>query len=67
MTLAEYERRFPEASRKWLVRCGGCARVGYRADTPSEGNAFRRLAEQLDLDESGLCDQCSEALGAGRA
>ena len=61
MSLAEYERRVPKASRKWLVSCSGCGRVGYRRDTPDEGVAFRRIAEQLDLDNSGLCEQCSAA------
>lgn len=63
MSLAEYERLVPAASRKWLVRCNGCGRVGYRADTPETGVAFRRIGEALEVDESGLCEQCSAALG----
>jgi hypothetical protein len=64
MGLAEYERLVPKASRKWLVRCNGCGRVGYREGTPEVGVwGFRRGWEQLDLDEAGLCEQCSAAVG----
>jgi hypothetical protein len=63
MTQAEYERRVPKASRKWLVRCDGCGEVGYRPETPSTGVAFRRIFELLELNASGLCEQCADAVG----
>ena len=51
-------------TRKWLVRCTGCGRVGFRADAPAE--FFNRYwAEQkleaLDRDDRGRCQVCRAA------
>ena len=51
-------------TRKWLVRCSGCGRVGYRLDTPEEAfNRYwmERKLEPLDLDDQGLCETCRSA------
>lgn len=61
--LNDYADLVPQASRKWLVRCVACGRIGYREGTPRLGVwGFRRGFAQLDLDDSGLCAECSAAL-----
>jgi hypothetical protein len=51
-------------SRKWMVACAACGRIGLRADTPDR--FWNRLnLEKLGrvrLDESGLCEECQRAL-----
>jgi hypothetical protein len=53
-------------SRKWVVRCVGCRRIGYRSEARAE--FFNRYwlewkFEALDLDDRGLCEACRDALG----
>ena len=55
-------------TRKWIVQCGACQRIGYRADAPSRffGRAHLvRHFEALDLDlATGLCQDCRGLAGA---
>ena len=53
-------------TRKWLVRCTGCGRVGYRADAPAEffGRYWvERKLEPFEVDDRGRCPTCQAAGG----
>lgn len=54
-------------TRKWLVQCGACQRVGYRADAPDRffgRDHVVRYFEALDLDlVTGLCQYCRDLAG----
>ena len=67
----DFDPRNPESylsdprSRKWVVRCNGCQRFGFRTDAPAQ--FFNRAwletyFEPFDLDERGLCVDCRAAL-----
>lgn len=50
-------------TRKWMLRCSSCGRVGYRADAPEKffGRAHLiRYFSPITLDEAGTCDECAE-------
>jgi len=52
-------------TRKWVVRCASCGRVGYRADVPEDAFDrywFKRKLDPMTLDERGLCETCTRAL-----
>ena len=52
-------------TRKWLIRCASCQKIGYRPDAPAKFFGRYHLVryfEPLDLDETGLCKDCKEAL-----
>lgn len=51
-------------TRKWMVQCSACGRIGYRADAPEKffGRAHLvRYFEALDLDDKGRCQVCRES------
>ena len=51
-------------TRKWLVQCIACQRVGYRADAPPHFFDRDRIVAHLHpltLDSAGLCDECQHA------
>jgi hypothetical protein len=51
-------------TRRWLVRCASCDRIGYRADMPTDAfNRYwmERKLEAMTLDEHGRCEVCAEA------
>jgi hypothetical protein len=69
--MSHFEPHDPETyfndprTRRWLVRCLGCRRIGYRADTPLDAfNRYwmERKLEPLDLDEQGFCETCRAAI-----
>ena len=45
--------------RKWINECIACHAKGYKPDMPS--HQVRGYFNPLQLNESGLCDQCSKA------
>lgn len=55
--------------RKWVVECASCGHRGYRPDLPQSefDNStvttakLRRLADEMALDENGVCEQCRRA------
>ena len=51
------------ASRKRMVRCVGCDRVGLRAETPDRfwNSPWLEQLDRLPVDERGLCEQCATA------
>lgn len=54
-------------TRKWMVQCVVCQRIGYRADAPEQFFGRVHLAkhfEPLDVDSAGMCENCSKALSA---
>ena len=56
--------------RRWVNECVTCHRKGYRPETPlpEEETMYptpwhlRRYFDELDLDESGVCEQCRNTL-----
>jgi hypothetical protein len=62
-TLDEQERVAPHLS-KWLIRCTGCGKRGYRPDTPeTPRNLLASIrVEPIDVDASTLCEPCRAAL-----
>lgn len=51
-------------TRRWLVRCAACNRIGYRADMPDDAfnrSWMARILEAMDLDEQGRYETCAEA------
>jgi hypothetical protein len=51
-------------TRKWMVQCIGCQRVGYRADAPERFFGRKQLVAHLQplaLDSTGLCEECERA------
>jgi hypothetical protein len=54
---------------QWVNECICCHRKGYKPEMPEPEfdnwvvttARLRRLADELDLDEGGLCQQCREA------
>ena len=51
-------------TRKWLIQCVTCQRVGYRVDAPEEffgRQSIRHNFQPLALDDSGRCAECKMA------
>src|SRR5512139_3631699 len=60
----EWHLRDPR-TRKWLVQCVGCQRVGYSHDAPDKFFGRYHLVkyfEPLLLSEDGLCSECENKL-----
>jgi hypothetical protein len=63
-----YLKMYPKLKR-WLNQCVGCRREGYRPEMPARiypgvgvhADHLRTLFGPLNLDDRGLCDQCSAA------
>jgi hypothetical protein len=56
----EWHLRDPR-TRKWLVQCVVCQRVGYKPNPPEKFFGREHLLayfEPLELDENGVCRQC---------
>jgi hypothetical protein len=55
--------------RHWVNECVACHRKGYKPEMPEPPADYtvftaaklRRLLDELELDESGLCEQCQVA------
>ena len=48
-------------TRKWVIQCLTCRRVGYRSDAPPDAFNrywFERKLEPMRLDDMGRCEQC---------
>lgn len=53
-------------TRKWMVQCTACGRIGFRADAPKKFFGRAHLVRHFDalaLDESGRCETCRAASG----
>ena len=64
----EWHLRDPR-TRKWIVQCVVCQRIGYKADAPDKffGRAHLvKYFEPLALDEGGVCASCREALKSSK-
>jgi hypothetical protein len=65
MAVDAYLAMIPRAAHKWVVRCAGCGRQGYRPDLPETakyGRGLRWALEPLEVDDSGRCDACRSAV-----
>ncbi len=59
--------KVPPRLRRWVNECASCHHRGYKPDTPkpqfdntaSTLAKLRRLLNELVLDETGVCEQCS--------
>ncbi len=52
-------------TRKWIVQCITCGTYGFRADAPEEFFGRVPLEKhfgQLNLNEIGICDDCSRVI-----
>lgn len=52
-------------TRKWLLQCGACQRIGYRADSSGRFHGRAHLVAHLEpmiLDAAGLCPECRRCL-----
>jgi hypothetical protein len=65
----QYLRMYPKETGRWMNQCVTCQRKGYKPDLPKTiypdtalASNLRRYFEPLELNELGLCEQCSEAL-----
>ena len=64
----EYLQMYPERTGRWMNQCVACQQKGYKSDMPDNiypgylAQHLRRYYEPLDLDESGMCEQCRDAL-----
>jgi hypothetical protein len=60
----EWHLQHPQ-TRKWLVQCVICQRVGYRYNAPEKFFGRKHLVayfEPLELNENGICKQCQSGL-----
>jgi hypothetical protein len=61
-----YIRQYPRFAH-WIVTCIACGRRGHRPDMPPNddpdfhGENLRQYFQPLELDGTGLCDQCLHA------
>ena len=68
----EYLAMYPKLNR-WMNRCAGCQRLGYKPELPYQIYPWpsavpanlRRFFSPLEVDEDGLCEQCRAAKSAG--
>jgi hypothetical protein len=51
--------RFPNLQR-WINRCVGCERIGYKPEIPKQVRRSVRLS-LLPVNQDGLCRQCEHA------
>lgn len=64
----KYLRLYPYL-RKWVNECVACHHRGYKPEMPEPPADYtiyttgklRRLLDELELDENGLCEQCRTA------
>ena len=64
----KYLRMYPRPTGRWMNQCLSCQRKGYNPNMPKViypntalASNLRRYFEPLELDESGLCEQCRAA------
>jgi hypothetical protein len=64
----EYLQMYPERTGRWMNQCVACQRKGYKPDMPDDiypgylARNLRKYFEPLDVDESGMCEPCRDAL-----
>jgi hypothetical protein len=60
----DYLTLYPDIAERWVNRCLGCGRVGFKPEMPDDARGAHFLkteVEPLSLDERGLCDVCAVA------